>query len=824
MNSEQSKSFIAPSDIGQSYVRIVIVFLLFLWAYFNEGTPAIDRLFSHLILKIGVAYVVYSFAFLILSYWLERQKSISDVWFHIKRVVCLVVDLTPCGLYILLAGEYGLAIYPVYVTIIVGYGLRYGFRYLFLAMSVALVTFTVAAVYSPLFAEFESLMFGFYLGLILIPGYAALLLKKYQDLLQRLSEVNAARARFIANMSHELRTPLHAIIGNAEVLGEKLGKLERSDRSFSQLSASARMVSEASEHLRTLVDGVLDIASNDAGTFVLNEPVETDLYRLIQSAVAITKPDSRKKNLEFSWFIDPDVPRTVKTWEQPLKAVLINTIGNAVKYTDSGSVGLRVRRREVNEGSGASTLEFRIEDTGIGITPTQLKTIYEPFAIGDDSRARRFEGTGLGLTITKQYLDEMNGRIDIHSESGVGTTVTIDLPIRVIDDFDTEFRANDLSALVIVPKGVHGDSRTWLSEYGFTPEIAEWDRGKASVEYTGDAPDVAFVDEACDEDVGAVADYLAVTYENALIVLMGTMTPADAGVPTSYVTRVEPGNLGHLRNLHSLIEREGMVEPPPLRVGYRILVVDDNETNLQSADIALTSFGHSVRTVGSGQDALAAMREEEFDLVFMDMHMPGLSGVEASRAYAASSKTPVPIVMLTADATSTASADAEIPEIAGFLTKPIKPSDLQLAVERYVSVGVHQSGLQEKGNRSLISDIVPGGSFSKENYSELFQSGVNKRSLDALVQKFRDDALSIIDELQLCVEQGDVQDMDKLLHKLKGSAAAMHIDGLLTVVDYYQSAPEEDRCRRLSGDIDRLRQVVREMAGEIGSFIHDLDR
>jgi len=146
-------------------------------------------------------YFGYCLLFLWLSYYLSDGQKVSPIWFRVKRVTGLLVDLISCGLYIFLSGEYGLAVYPLYVTIIVGYGLRYGFRYLFLAMTVALITFTFAALYSPLFEKFGSLMIGFYLGIILIPGYAATLLKKYQDVLKRLSEVNAARARFIANMS-----------------------------------------------------------------------------------------------------------------------------------------------------------------------------------------------------------------------------------------------------------------------------------------------------------------------------------------------------------------------------------------------------------------------------------------------------------------------------------------------------------------------------------------------------------------------------------------------------------------------------------------------
>ncbi len=723
-------TFITPSDVGQSYVRIAVVSAIIIWTFANEAPRSIGAVFSNPLLLSMPIYFVYCLSFLLLSYRLADGRRMSDIWFHVKRVVGLFGDLISCGLYILLAGEYGLAIYPIYVTIIVGYGLRYGVRYLFLAMGVALSTFTVAAIYSPLFEEHQSLIGGFYLGLILIPGYAAVLLKKYQDLLVHLSEFNAARSRFIANMSHELRTPLHAIIGNAEVLAEKLSNLEKEDRSFARLATSARMVSEASEHLRALVDGVLDIASSDAGTFVLGEPVETDLYQIIQSSVGITKPGGTTRNVEFCVYIDPDVPRVVETWEQLLKAVLINTIGNAVKYTNTGSISVLVHPVESSDVHADPLIRFQITDTGIGISPSQLKTIYEPFMIGDDSRARNYEGTGLGLTITKQYLNEMGGSIDIQSEEGIGTTVNVEIPMRPVESPPVENVRRGLLALVISADSDQIEMRTWLQSHNIEIESRTWDGTNLTTDYKNRQPDVVLI-SATDSDVlDSITAYIAVNFENALAVLIGASIPPGIKLPGKFVTRIETGNETHLRNLYSLIERALTVQMKTSVTGCTILVVDDNETNLQSAAIALESYGHSVRTANGGHDALRAMQQENFDLVFMDMHMPGLSGVEVARTFAADSATSIPIVMLTADVTKSASVDADIPQIVGFLTKPIKPSELQLAVERYVDADRIEVGSSEIVSRDRLMEIMESRSFSRENYVELHNSGVSQGRLD----------------------------------------------------------------------------------------------
>jgi len=745
-------------------------------------------------------------------------------WFHVKRIIGLLGDLISCALYLFLAGEYGLAIYPVYITIIVGYGLRYGIRYLFLAIAVALTTFTIAAFYSPLFEEFASLMIGFYLGLILIPSYAAILLKKYQDLLRHLSEVNAARARFIANMSHELRTPLHAIIGNAEVVGKSLAVLEREDRRFSPLASSVKIIAEASEHLRSLVDNVLDIASSDAGTFVLGEPVEVDLYRLIRTSIGITRPDSHKINLQMRWFIDPDVPRRVATWEQHLKAVLINTIGNAVKYTHTGAVSVTVQCLTNGADDAYSVVRFRIEDTGIGISPSRLGEIYEPFVIGDDSRARRFEGTGLGLTITKQYLDEMGGKIEIDSDEGIGTIVNIEMPFKVINKPPIERTNRDVRAVLVASKEDRNDVQEWLQQHGFATQIVQWDGEKLSIGIRISRADIAFIYESRGSRIEDIANHIAANDKNTIIVLVGASIPKGVELPGCFVTRIALGNENHLQNLYSLIDKEEIAEVDPFATGYSILVVDDNETNLQSAEIALASFGHTVRTVSSGHEALRVLQQENFDLAFIDMHMPGLSGLDVAKAYAAESLSPIPIVMLTADATKAASADADIPEVVGFLTKPIKPSELHIAVKRYVHVDTDRTrcGAEEIPKPSMRA-VLP-RSFSQENYLELLNARVGQSEIDELVQKFVDDAHGIVAELQRSAAAGDAARCKKLLHKLKGSAAAMHIDGLMLFVDNYRDMSEDTLCRAILEDVDIVKQAIASNADDIRQFVREFAR
>jgi two-component system, sensor histidine kinase RpfC len=830
-NIDTSKNFISPSDIGQSYVRIVVVAVIIVWTFANEAPSTIADVKSNGMLLAMPPYFIYCCLFLLLSYWFDKNEFIWGGWIHLKRVIGLFVDLISCGLYIFLSGEYGLAVYPFYVTVIVGYGLRYGFRYLFLAMTVALVTFTFAAFYSPSFEQFGSLMLGFYLGIVLIPGYAAILLKKYQDMLKRLSEAIEARARFIANMSHELRTPLHAIIGNAEVIGAKLAELEQKDPTLKPLSTSARMVSSASEHLRALVDGVLDVASNDAGTFVLGEPDKTDLIQLIRSVIDITQPDRRKKNISVSWFIDPSTPRIVETWEPHLKAVLINTIGNAVKYTERGSVEISVQASSQSPDPKTSTIHIEINDTGIGIPALQLATIYEPFSMGDDGRDRRYEGTGLGLTITKQYLDEMRGSINIESTKGKGTLVEIDVPAKILSHSVREDYDRILPVAIVSTYDSFKFLADWLQKHAVQCELLRLsDEEPASADSSSertDQPSIIFVESTESvEQLHAACDYADSIFPGTPKVLVGKPNPAQPSLQAKFLTRIDRENDSHLHNLFFLIGRTGKYSSLRKSIARNILVVDDNETNLQSAQIALESFGHCVSTAASGLEAIEIMRRLEFDLVFMDMHMPSASGLDVARTIAAEFNNAAPVVMLTADVTKDANTDARIREIAGFLTKPIRPSELQAAVERYAIARSEPIGPEARKDSRVIpiNQLTETQSFSQDNYIELLDAGVSVTSISNLIAKFVEDAALIVDELHGAAIANDIVSVKALLHKLRGSAGAMHIEDLTSVLERYHQLSDTEVLAILLRDSEKLKESVRTIAAAIDVFVREHER
>ena len=332
----------------------------------------------------------------------------------------------------------------------------------------------------------------------------------------------------------------------------------------------------------------------------------------------------------------------------------------------------------------------------------------------------------------------MGGDIEIRSEEGVGTTVSIEIPILPMAAPGSGNTVTDLLIAIASSNSDPADLKIWLLDHQIDAVILDWSGTNFVVDLDTRQPDFVFSNETDSGEIERIAASVTAAFENALAVLVGSLVPDHVALPGGFVTRVETGNDTHLDNLYSLVDRSPAFQAGPAVPGYTILVVDDNETNLQLAEIALQNFGHSVRTANGGHEALRALRQEVFDLVFMDMHMPEFSGVEVSRAFAKGAAAPVPIVMLTADVTKSASADADIPEIVGFLTKPIKPSELQLAVERYVDHDRDPAHSDESVHRHQLMYTMESGSFSQENYIELHDSGVDQASLDSLVGKFDD--------------------------------------------------------------------------------------
>ncbi|MEM7466107.1 MAG: response regulator [Pseudomonadota bacterium] len=743
---------VAPSDIGQSIVRIAIVSGLLVWSWYAADAGTFSNAMRQDFFALTFSYWIFSFVLIAWSLVIEKIREPESLSIKVRRGVGIAADLGAISAYTAIAGSGGLVLYPVYLTTIIGYGYRFGLVYLAISVVVGLSFYTIAVAFNPDLRANTTLVFTYYLGLVLVPLYSASLLRRHQQILDHIREVNEARSRFIANMSHELRTPLHAIISVNDLLTEEARHLNEKST-----ADKLRMVGDSALHLLQLVNRVLDIASAEARETLVTNFKPTNIYQVFVTAINICAPKAREKSIKLFWNIDPRVPVQIPMVAEYLQEILVNTIGNAVKYTDEGYVHVALKYAD-------RAVQLEIVDTGIGISSKLLPTIFEPFTLGDDSAARNYTGTGLGLTITKQYVESLGGEINFQSKEGIGTTCQIRFPI---DRSEIDWPETDdhFEAYLISASGVDAPRSLGPFKFDVKNNISEIEAETHSM-----IP-IVFADSTHGRHLKKITEEVDGMSDRVLLIELTESEEINDQYEWGFHSTVRKGHPKDLVGVHALVKAlaPGDVEVEFASISKNVLIADDNETNLRTATMTLEAAGHRVRTVLSGEEALDLLENETFDMALLDMHMPGMSGIEVMQLYGfVETDNPVPIVILTADATETARQEAEDAGVAGFLTKPLRSAELRAAVEEYAQ--------KEPWKPVVIVDneapeLQVDTSF--ECLADMLTLGISKTEILTIIDEFEEDGLSLIEGY---FEYLDDQDYDKArsnMHSLKGAAATV---------------------------------------------------
>lgn len=637
-----------------------------------------------------------------------------------------------------------------------------------------------------------------------------------------------AKGEFLATMSHEIRTPLNGIIPMLDLLSR--GPLDRAQQ---QMLHTATL---SSQQLLGIVDDILDYSKLEANKLEL-ENTALNLRSVANEVMTLLQGSAEQKGLRMQVEIDPAVRLSVRGDPVRLRQVLGNLVVNAIKFTEHGQVGIKLRR--LGETPTQHLLRFEVIDTGIGIEPEQLNRLFSTFTQADASTTRLYGGTGLGLAICKRIIDLMGGRIGVHSQPGQGSTFWFEVPLsKVVGDLQLDGeQARALQILLVsneprLRQRLERLAPTWAASLhcvDTTHEALEHLRLSGQGQLL--RPDVVVADcDALRQTVHAL--HRAVTGGDRpcplrLVWLLGqTALPAELHEDSLLLGRAAgDGELRHAIAPMPLdtpaaapaapsLPPSVLQAAPPADApaaadpgdsdsalnGMRVLLVEDNPVNRLVAQRILDTFGIEVVTADNGQQALDLLRAELFDAVLMDCQMPVLDGYGATRQWRdrelLSGQQRLPIIAMTANAMAGDRQRCLEAGMDDYLSKPVDPAGLATCLRRWwqaerpVAAAHNASALASApgipAEAQPPTEAMPSAPLSQSALPALDSSVLDELAqviggqTTVVIKLFLDDAPVLVDRMQLASQDGDLEALREAAHSLKSASANV---GALALAD-----------------------------------------